>query len=287
MLTLSPSSMNLLNTCEQKFAHYKVYETPYDLDYIKNSEGADIGSTIHRTLELFKWKYDPKATGIILNQLNKYELMDKYLLVLAMYKKLCEFHKLSRLKIIHIELSIEKDKFLGYADLIVRDAKKWYILDLKNKHPAFWTDKQRALLPRDVQLSLYAKHYTDIANALELDSDRFGGCIYRVATKPQIKQGAKEKDEKYLERLIERVNVEDVYIPVENMEIGTLWGEYETAYDRYLELKNGESPKRNYANCIQYNKACEYFSNCHGINFSDASKKIKVKTFKSLKETNI
>ena len=88
---LSYSSMKLIQSCEQRYAHYKIQNTPKDSDY-QESDALGLGKAFHEVLENTNHKaYDQ----ILINKAminNKVDLEESLLLEI-MLKKYVEYRK--------------------------------------------------------------------------------------------------------------------------------------------------------------------------------------------------
>ena len=285
---LSYSSLGTLQTCEQKFAHYKIYKTDKDPDY-EESEALGIGKAFHQVLEVTNHKK-------VVNKHVDQALMDHGVkkhhkcLVIAMAMQAVALNEASGLEIVYCEFEISHGDYVGYIDAIGKDKfGNWWIIDLKSagKYDA----KILPRLPLDLQLNLYTYFKDHIGSALGLDPAKFAGCKYRQITKSKASQQDNESDAEYIKRLITPkmsygkfqapVEARDFTVPFFTMRPGMAWSIIQENLIRAREIQQGEAPKRNYKSCLDFFKPCEYFSQCHGHTFTDGSQFVKVNTTKS------
>jgi hypothetical protein len=126
---LSYSSMKTLQTCEQKYHHYKIQQTPYDPDYTE-SDALGLGKAFHAVLE--RTLHQDYNDALIIEAMveNNVDPSEKDLLT-VMIRKYVEFRKASGIKVIKCELPIATSSYVGFIDYIAVKGDKWYIGDLK------------------------------------------------------------------------------------------------------------------------------------------------------------
>lgn len=272
---LSNSSAKTLMTCEQKYVHYKVKHTPKDSDYVK-SDALSIGSAVHYCVESNKWN-KPKLSDALKHCVEGEDIQlahENRELVAAMALELVAHHKTTKMKVLEVEFELKTDEFIGYVDALMEDEEgEWWIVDLKTARTL--DTKGLPALPRDTQLNLYAYFKDTIADMFNLDANNFGGCRWRVCTKPSLKRRIEEIKEDgsvsidYIKRLRKSTKVYDVKIPVVLLDTE---GTYARHHDAFLlskkMFKPSFKPKKNFAACMNYFKPCEYFSHCHGMEYS-------------------
>lgn len=269
---LSYSSLKTLQSCEAKYFHYKVANTPKDSDYTE-SDALGFGKAFHQVLETTlheSWTEDLLIKAMVDHNV---DVEDKPLLS-VMLDKYVKYHKLSGLKVVKCELGIETSTNILFIDAIAVSDKGWWIIDLKTagRHD----DSILGILPKDMQMNIYASFADDIEIAVpEIKGLPFLGCRYRQVIKS--KAGTQSGLEK-------GVKVYDIEIPVSAMDIEGSKSLFNHVYDRAYALNNGEAPVKNYASCIMYGNACQYFSQCHGEIFSKSKNKVKVHTLDSILE---
>jgi len=261
-----------------------VSSTPKDSDVEENYAAFDIGKTFHEVLE--NNLHTRKDLDKYLNKACKeYKTEDSKLMIKAMLYKYLEVHEASGLTCVACELPISSKEVIGFIDAFMVDAfGGWYICDLKTS--GRWMPGIVARLATDYQLNLYSYFATLLAGVLELDPKKFRGCLYRVTTKTTISQKATEADETFFKRLCKTVKSYDVFIPVKHMDISNTWARHLEAYERSMELRAGEAPRRNYNYCESYFKPCPYWSNCHGDLNSDCGEKVVLNTADTHRRNN-
>lgn len=280
MLPLSYSSSSLLINCEERYAHYKIKKTPIDSDASRDTSAFSLGSAFHKVLE------DTMHTRLDIDKnvteaCREHKVMEKSL-VKAMVEVYLDMHELSGLECVFCEMEIKDQYLIGYIDAVLKDITgKWWITDLKTAS-RFSTDNANRL-PRDTQLNLYAHFAPRVAEALDLDLDKFSGVRYRTTTKAKLKQKKTESTEEYVERLKSGITSYDISIPKENMDVEGTWERHISNFNRAKELFEGATPKRNLTYCSSYFRPCEYWSQCHGVNFTEP-KGFTIKTGQTYRE---
>lgn len=269
---LSYSSMSTLQSCEQKYAHYKVLNSPKDSDY-EESDALGLGKAFHEVLE--KTFHKDYNDTLILEAMvtHNVDASDKDLLTI-MLKKYTEFRKASGIKVIHCELPLATSEYNGFIDYIAVKGNEWYIGDLKTagRHD----ENILSRLPLDPQLNLYAHFADELYIAVpELEGKRFAGCLYSQTTKS--KAGT-------IKGLEAGVKVFEMFVPVEVMNPDMIWSLFNEMHTRALEIHAGEAPKKNLGSCMAYFSPCQYFSKCHGKTFSENKFKVTINTINSLND---
>ena len=269
---LSYSSMTTLQSCEQKYAHYKVLNSPKDSDY-EESDALGLGKAFHEVLE--KTFHKDYNDALILEAMvaHNVDASDKDLLTI-MIKKYVEFRKASGIKVIHCELPLATSEYNGFIDYIAVKGDEWYIGDLKTagRHD----ENILSRLPLDPQLNLYAHFADELYIAVpELVGKRFAGCLYSQTTKS--KAGT-------IKGLEAGVKVFEMFVPVEVMNPEMIWSLFNEMHIRALEIHAGEAPKKNLGSCMAYFSPCQYFSLCHGKTFSENKFKVTLNTINSLND---
>lgn len=264
--------MTTLQSCEQKYAHYKVLNSPKDSDY-EESDALGLGKAFHEVLE--KTFHKDYNDALILEAMvtHNVDASDKDLLTI-MLKKYVEFRKASGIKVIHCELPLATSEYNGFIDYIAVKGDEWYIGDLKTagRHD----ENILSRLPLDPQLNLYAHFADELYIAVpELVGKRFAGCLYSQTTKS--KAGT-------IKGLEAGVKVFEMFVPVEVMNPEMIWSLFNEMHNRALEIHAGEAPKKNLGSCMAYFQACSYFSLCHGEIFSENKYKVTLSTINSLTE---
>jgi hypothetical protein len=272
---LSYSSMSTLQSCEAKYYHYKVANTPKDPDYVE-SDALGVGKAFHQVLE--KTLHKSYSEDLIISAMVEYNVgpEDKDLLT-TMLKKYVEFRQLSGIKLVKCELPLGTSIFNGFIDGIAVCGNKWYILDLKTagRHD----ESILSRLALDPQLNLYAHFASEIDIAVpEIVGKEFAGCLYTQVIK------SKAGTQKGLDN---GVKVVEIFIPVEEMNPEAMWSLFNEVHNRATELHGGEAPRKNFSNCFSYFSPCQYWSNCYGKTFTENKTKVKVTTLETLKEQDL
>ena len=274
---LSYSSMKLIQSCEQRYHHYKVANTPKDSDYVE-SDALGTGKAFHSVLESSlhtKWDHETLAKAMEDNNVD----MEDAQLLQVMLEKYVQFRKASGLKVIKCELGIETNMYIGFIDAIAIDpvTKLWWLIDLKTaaRHDPNLVPQ----LAKDMQVGLYSHFVGDIeAQLKELEGYTFGGFKYcqTIKSKATTPRG-----------LESGVKVYEMSIPASLILDGESWNLFSEVHDRALELHKGEAPKKNYSACFNYFSPCPYFSKCHGVEFSQGHKQITIQTIETLNEKDL
>jgi hypothetical protein len=267
--------MNTLNSCEQKYWHYKIANTPKDEDY-EESDALGLGKAFHGVLEknlhknyseqdiiaaMVEFNVDPSGKDLLTTMLRKY----------------VEFRVLSGIKVVKCELQITTSTYTGFIDYIAVQGNKWYIGDLKTA--ARHDESILSRLPLDPQLNLYAHFSSEIDIAVpEVAGLEFAGCLYSQITK------SKAGTQKGLDA---GVKVYETFVPAESMNPELVWRIFEEVQDRAEQITNGEAPRKNFASCMSYFSPCQYFSQCHGKTFTDNRTKVTVTTIETLKDQEL
>ena len=269
---LSYSSMKTLQSCEQRYHHYKVMNTPHDPDYVE-SDALGLGKAFHAVLE--RTLHQDYNDTLIIEAMTEFNVdpSEKDLLT-VMLKKYVEFRKASGIKVIKCELPLGTSMYTGFIDYIAVQGNKWYIGDLKtaSRHD----ENILSQLPLDPQLNLYANFANDLYIAVpSLVGKEFAGCLYSqiIKSKAQTYGG-----------LDKGVKVVETIVPVEAMNPELIWSLFNEVHTRATELHAGEAPRKNLSSCFNYFSPCPYFSQCHGKTFTENKTKVKVTTIETFNE---
>jgi hypothetical protein len=269
---LSYSSMKLLQSCEQKYQHYKILQTKQDPDY-EESDALGLGKAFHAVLE--RTLHQDYNDALIIEAMTEFNVdpSEKDLLT-VMLKKYVEFRKVSGIKVIKCELALGTSMYTGYIDYIAIQGNNWYIGDLKTagRHD----ENILSQLPLDPQLNLYANFADDLYIAVPALKDKtFAGCLYSqvIKSKAQTYNG-----------LDKGVKVIETVVPAESMDPSLVWSLFNEVHNRAIELHKGEAPRKNLSACFNYFSPCPYFSQCHGKTFTDNKTKVKVTTIETFNE---
>lgn len=260
--------MKTVLTCQNKYWHAKVAATPKDADY-EEGDALTFGKAFHQVLE--KTLHNTYTESLIMEAMEEHKVgMEHLALIRAMLENYTQYHKKSGISIVKCELKLETPIFLGFIDAIGTSEQGWWIIDLKTagRHDPSVIPR----LPMDMQLNLYSYFADEIAHHLELKGP-FLGCRYRQVIKSKAKTP---------KGLVDGCQVYDIEVPVSLMQPQFAWSQFLESHQMASELQNGVAPKRNYHACYDYFRPCEYFSQCHGDEFSKSSNKCKVHTLESL-----
>ena len=277
-IKLSYSSSNMLLGCTQKYWHYKVNQTPKDLDYEEDNLAFNLGKAFHYILEQSNHEKVTEVEKRLRYCQEAYTLEEEQVwLVYGMVLKYLMGAKLTNLKTICCELMIEHEVIFGFIDAIQVDVNgKWWITDLKTASSISSTLQAR--LSNDRQLNLYAYYAPEIAKKLNLKLEDFGGCRYRVVTKPKLKKKVSETKEEYILRVKESSQFRDYVIPKDNLDPKGAYENHVKVYKIAKELHSGKlKPFKNFNHCENYFRTCEYFSQCH----KDCASKLKLEVFEA------
>lgn len=275
---LSYSSARLLQGCERKFYHYKVKETPIDSDASKDTTAFIIGKAFHHILEMSNHKKPEKIGELLEECVQNLGLAETDCgLVHAMVLKYLRLRATTNLEAVAVEWKINDPTTIGFVDLIEKDTEtgEWFISDLKTAKTFYPTTLSK--LPNDRQLNLYASYAPQIAEEFGLDLDKFAGCRYKVTTKSSAKQQAKESYLQYVKRVTDKfIKSYDIIIPKDKLNIVEVVAEHKRLYNRAQSIRDGAEPLQNFGYCESYFKPCEYWSQCHGDNFSNIKDSLEV-----------
>ena len=266
---LSPSSLALFQSCARRYFHYKIAKTPHDSDYVDDVESLKIGSAFHKVCEnnlhnLNKLKYSEVADVCVEHELDHNTYAP---LIYAMCLKYRETHNDSKLKVEAVEIEIHNDGFLGYVDAVMSDKNGYWIADLKTS--ASYRSDIVPTLNMHPQLNLYAAFAPYLAEKLKLKG-KFLGCRYRLTTKSKIKRKDKEDTKAFVQRLMLSIVSHDIVLPIETMKPSAILDIHNNV-SRQILLNGGyeEAYCRNYNSCYNYFRPCQWFSKCHGVNYSE------------------
>lgn len=274
---LSYSSGNLLKNCEQKYFWYKVAQVPKDPDSEQNDTAFNVGKCFHYVLETNDHS-EKDLVKLLTAGVHEFSVPEHQAMIHAMLLRYLQVHIRSGLEVVHCELQMSNDEFIGFIDVIMKDPEtgEWWIVDLKT---ASWFKMATAArLHNDVQLNLYSYFANLIAPQFDLDPDKFAGARYRVTTKSTLKQKATESYEAYVKRMAKGIKSYDVIIPAAKMNPKGIYEEHMDLHKRSLELRDGAVPKKNFTYCESYFRPCEYWSRCHGKTCSELEEEITMET---------
>jgi hypothetical protein len=266
---LSYSSASLLSSCEQRYVHYKVKETEPDIDAEVDTKAFMLGKAFHHVLEMNNHSKN-NIHDLVLEAQERYLLSDQEAFQIhAMVHNYLDLHLASGLEVVKCEYAIVDKCFIGYVDVVMKDAEgNWYICDLKTAARLAPDLAQR--MSKDTQLNLYTAYRGAIADDLGLDVSKFKGCLYRVTTKVKIKLGKRETPKEYIKRCYDRVDTVEYFVKLEDMKPEEFMERHMIQHKRSMELREGAKPLKNYKACYDFWKPCPYYEKCHGKVFSEA-----------------
>jgi hypothetical protein len=274
---LSYSSMKLLQSCEQRYHHYKVTNTPKDSDYVE-SDSLGLGKAFHQVLE--KTLHASWNESLLMEAMSDHGVdVEDTQLLQVMLEKYIEFRKASGLTVVKCEFGIETSMYTGFIDAIAVDkvSKLWWLVDLKTagRHDPNLLPQ----LSKDMQIGLYSYFSPDIElYTPELEGYTFAGFKYSQTIKSKAQS---------LVGLEKGVKVYEMTVPAELIKNGEAWSLFSEVHDRALELHKGESPRKNYSACFNYFSPCPYFSQCHGVKFSEGNPKVTIETIETLNDKEL
>ncbi len=272
MPPLSYSSASTLQECERRFSHYKLLRTPEDEDYEKSSALA-IGSAFHWLLEKSKHEKPVSISAdlaICVADPTIGLAEEDVPLVHAMVLRYLRLHKRMGLRVLAVEIEIRTEWFLGYVDAVMEDADgNFWIVDLKTWKSVMPSTTQ--MLPKDVQLGLYAAHSALVAEQLGLLPEKFAGVRWRVATKSSAKQKKTESYIDFVKRLADdHIKAYDIPVPKDRLNGDERLAAHFKLWEKSAELRADPSKAaQNFKNCFSFFSPCAYWSKCHGQIFSE------------------
>ena len=286
--SLSVSQVGTFMTCRYKWFLQRVIRQEKDPDYEEDPSVFALGKAFHHALEMAN--HLPDISGDWFNRdsdTGMYSLMRMFgigiwdgVKVSAMLKEYAELHLASKLRVVANEVKIYRDGFGGYIDAIMVDdsAKLWWICDMKTSG---WPDPHlQSKLPLDPQLNAYAS-MVDLIPALVpgVRGHEFGGCLYRVTTKPRHKPSKRSK-ETFLDAMNRMDPKATEYrILAEHLDPDLVMDNIRNANFGMKMIRSGMmAPDRNFRACTDYNRPCEYWSQCHGALASQAKSVVQVNT---------
>lgn len=267
-VTLSPSSLSTLLSCQKKYWHKKIAQTKPDADIEEDTEALRVGKAFHKVLEDCRHDLNGVGYSKVLATVWEHELdADVFTpMIYAMLSKYKIVHEKSGLRVKACEIEVRTEDFLGYVDVILEDESGWWVGDLKTAS-AYYSNIAAGLF-RHTQLNLYAAHAKLLADALGLDVGKFRGCRYRMTTKSKLVRKKDETTEAYVGRLQKSVKSVDFILPVEDMAPAETLASHNAALRFIRNNQDGAAYMPNYSNCQQYFKSCEFFSQCHGKEYT-------------------
>lgn len=264
---LSYSSMNEILGCEQKYAFRKVLECPSDEDYKQETDAMDVGSVFHKCLELCKHDLSGFAFPTLIECIEEYpetlNLKTHGPLLWAMLRRYKLLHEDAGLKPVQIELELLAPKeFKGFVDVVLEEDNGYWITDIKTA--ASISRFLRSRLASDRQLNLYVHWYEKL---LKPDKPILG-CRYRAVTKSRLKYRKDETFKQLSDRIFQGINAYEYVIPVDLMNPESAANTFAKVRKRQKQLHKDAVPVRNFNYCESYFRPCEFWSKCHGKQFT-------------------
>lgn len=266
--TLSPSSLQMYLSCNRKYYLKKIANIPPDSDADLDTKPFMVGKAFHKVLEDTSHKLDGLPLSKVLETCKEFELShDESVMVGAMLAKYKLMHKKSGLETIACEIELNTENFRGFVDVLLSDHEGgWWIGDMKTS--ASYNPAILPTLPGHIQLNLYASHVPQIAKAFKLKVKDFKGCRYRLTTKSKMIRKNGEGDKSYFERIFNAVKSLDVVLPKAILDPKTAAASHLSARNKIQNCKDPADYPENRGNCMNYNKPCEFWSNCHSFEYT-------------------
>lgn len=277
---LSPSSMALFLACQRKYYLKKIAKLPADDDASEDTESFRVGKAFHKVLEN-RWHdlIGLRLTEVV-DVVKSFDLDPDHhgpliFAMLASYKKV---HEKAGLIAVACEQVIDTPEFYGFVDVILQGPLGWWIGDMKTASQ--YSQHLMPTLPTHPQLSLYAMHVPEIAQAIGLDPALYLGCRYRQTTKSKASKRTSESPTQFAARLMEGGSIAsyDYVIPKEVMSLEGVWFTHKHARGLATSGKEDWQFLPNYGNCLSYFRPCEMWSRCHGKRFSDLQDLVVLKS---------
>ena len=269
---LSYSATTQFMQCEKKYFVERVMKVPRDADCEEDATALRWGKCFHETLEACNHRRELYKPEMLQDAAKRNEL-DQHAIwaVYASIRNYFTLHEKSKLEVVvcEIEVGSEAEEVIGYIDAVMADANGyWWIVDLKTSGMIMTMMFPR--LRNDPQLNLYASFAKDVAARLGLDVTKFAGVRYRVVGKTKIMVKANDTMETYAARANPKAM--DIEIPVENLQLELVRKNHEEMLKRIRKVRDGEvTPIPNFSKCLEWNRSCEYWSQCYGKTYTDCS----------------
>lgn len=267
----SYSASNVLKSCQRQYVLKYTLGVEKDPDVEDDATALRFGKAFHTVCE---WtNHDVRKFTVALmtkaafeNCLNTEETTKLY----ACLKSYYDLHSKSKLECIAIELEVGDEDIVGYVDAVMEDRNgNFWIVDLKTSGLVMETLFAR--LHKDPQLNLYAAYVNQAmaiinnGRAKKLELSKFQGCRYRVVAKPKTVVKTGESYDSYAARA--KPAAYDVVIPIHKMDPEAALREIKAAAAEAAALTLDNS-KCNRANCLSWNRPCDFWSQCHGDTFT-------------------
>ena len=281
---MSHSSCNLINSCERKYYYKKISQIAPDVE--QEQRHFILGKVFHLALENILHKQE-EFTEEILAEAAREEGLENpsdIAMIEAMIIKYLLLHSKSELDVVVCEIAVGDEDTIGYIDAIMKDKNGfWYIADLKTA--GRFDDNLMARLMKDQQLNLYAYFIDQIAEKLDLDLEKFAGCLYRVTTKATIKWNKRETRKDYIERVYDRIESYSIFIPKDILNPKAAYDTVIKAQKRATALQASDEAeaKQCFSSCFDYFRPCDFFSQCYGYKHYEGQEKFPVENTYSVK----
>lgn len=271
----SYSASQMLATCERKYYYKYILGVAQDADAVDDPRALLFGKTFHKVCEDTQhdgsqFKMEMLDRAAFENNLEAEDKFGVYACLVSYYS----IHKTSKLFVRAIESEIGDDTFVGYVDAILMDINgNWRICDLKTS--GMIVEQLFARLHKDPQLNFYGAYAGQLAEKYGLDLSRLVGCSYRVVQKSRSKPKAGESMAAYAARVApEAYSIE---VPIEMMNFQESYENMVMSQQKGKSL-TFETAKCNRKNCLDWNRPCEYWSQCHGKTYTECKDSAKVFT---------
>lgn len=281
---MSHSSCNLINSCERKYFYKKISQVAPDVE--QEQRHFILGKVFHLALENILHKQEEFSEEILAEAAREEGLENPsdIAMIEAMIIKYLLLHSKSELDVVVCEIAVGDDDTIGYIDAIMKDKNGfWYITDLKTA--GRFDDNLMARLMKDQQLNLYAYFIDQIAEKLDLELDKFAGCLYRVTTKATIKWNKRETRKEYIERVYDRIESYSIFIPKDILNPKAAYETVIKAQKRATVLSSSDESeaKQCFNSCFDYFRPCDFFSQCYGYKHYEGQEKFPVENTYSVK----
>lgn len=266
---LSPSSLSMFLSCNRKYFHKKIAKDLPDADADLDTRPFMVGKAFHQVLEDCKHELSGIKLAQIMETCGGFGLdEDESIMVGAMLSKYKIIHEAAGLKAVACEIELKTEYFHGFIDVILQGAGGWWVADMKTA--ASYNPAILPSLPSNMQLNLYAAHAAIVSSTYDLNLKEFKGCRYRLTTKSKLIRKATEAVPQYFARVAQAVKSFDFVIPADILKTESVLDIHADAFKHIAKKKKAAQYPKNLGNCMNYNKPCEYFSKCHGFNFTAA-----------------
>lgn len=290
MRRMSKSSFDLLNCCEAKF----VFERGLGIepDAVDNTSLV-FGSALHHVMELTKGMTTrlDNLDSIINEAVKLHAVPEPWIgaihVLVGMYPIFMADARKEGIKTIACEVKIgDGEDDIGYVDAIEMDPTgAWVIVDYKTTSKGYLKEVEKsATMHRNLQLNFYAANAETIvkevkkSTGIELDVAKFAGVSLRFGMKPSKKylMDVGETIEAYTYRASKYMEWSDIFMPATELDPESAMEELRKGQERAIDLAEGRVvPRRSRERCFDYNRPCEFFSQCYGKRFDEAASSTK------------